>query len=342
MFSRRGVLQAGLGTFASVCAGPSNLLAQDKAPIKIRYNEVVRSPMFGPAYVAMSQGFFQKAGLDVTLTTGQGGDKSAAALISNSADIGLIGPETTIYVLNSASSTKLRIFCGLTSTDGFMLLGREKVESFDWKMLKGKEILGFRPGSTPILFFEEALRMNGLDPQADVKLNNNVAVPARVGSWLSGQNQFAIFNEPEASQIQLDGKGYILASVGRTVGYADYTSFMATDQYIAQNPDVLQRWTNAIYAAQKWVGAASIDEIVDAIKPFFPAIDPKALTEAADLYRQLKVWKPTPIIQASAIDRFQDILVSGRVLDPANRAKFPDLVLAKFAENAVGSAVKAN
>ena len=100
-------------------------------------------------------------------------------------------------MLNSDSSTKIRIFCGLTSTDGFMLMGREKVDKFDWKMLKGKEILGFRPGSTPLLFLEEALRMNGIDPQKDVKLNNNVAIPARVGSWLAGQNQYGIFIEPD-------------------------------------------------------------------------------------------------------------------------------------------------
>ena len=76
-------------------------------------------------------------------------------------------------------------------------------------MLKGKDILGFRPGSTPILFFEAAMRKNGIDPLKDVKLNNNVAIPARVGSWLAGQNQFAIFDEPEASQLELDGKAYI-------------------------------------------------------------------------------------------------------------------------------------
>ena len=83
------------------------------------------------------------------------------------------------------------IFCGLTATDGFMLVGREKIDKFEWSMLKGKEILGFRPGSTPILFFEAAMRQNGIDPLKDVKLNNNVAIPARVGSWIAGQNQFA-------------------------------------------------------------------------------------------------------------------------------------------------------
>src|SRR4029450_10022927 len=107
------------------------------------------------------------------------------------------------------------------TTDGFMLMGREKVDKFDWKMLKGKEILGFRPGSTPLLFLEEALRMNGIDPQKDVKLNNNVAIPARVGSWLAGQNQYGIFTEPDAAQLEADGKGYFLASISDTGGRAD-------------------------------------------------------------------------------------------------------------------------
>ena len=118
-----------------------------------------------------------------------------------------------------------------------MLIGREKVDKFDWSMLKGKEILGFRPGSTPLLFLEAAMRQNGIDPLKDVKLNNNVAIPARVGSWLAGQNQFAIFIEPDASQLELDGKAHFLASIGETVGPADYTTFMATDKYIKENPD---------------------------------------------------------------------------------------------------------
>jgi NitT/TauT family transport system substrate-binding protein len=59
-------------------------------------------------------------GLDVTMTTAQGGDKSIAALLGGVADIALIGPETAIYVQNSESPTKVRIFGGLTATDGFL------------------------------------------------------------------------------------------------------------------------------------------------------------------------------------------------------------------------------
>ena len=174
----------------------------------------------------------------------------------------------------------MRIFCGLTSTDGFMLLGRQKVDKFDWSMLKGKEILGFRPGSTPLLFLEAAMRQNGIDPHKDAKLANNVAIPARVGSWLAGQNQFGIFIEPDASQLELDGKAHFMASIGQTVGFADYTSFMATDKYIKENPAGLQAWTNAIAKGMKWTETAPTRELVKVLEPFFPGVNRQAASQA--------------------------------------------------------------
>jgi NitT/TauT family transport system substrate-binding protein len=295
---------------------------------------VVRSILYAPAYVALTKGWFKEAGLDITLSTANGGDKSAAALLSNSADIALIGPETSIYVQNSDSPSKIPIFCGLTATDGFMLVGREKVDKFDWKSLKGKEILGFRPGSTPLLFLEAAMRQNGVDPLKDVKLNNNVAIPARVGSWLAGQNQFAIFIEPDASQLEMDGKAHFLASIGQTVGPADYTTFMATDKYIKDNPKIIQTWTDVIYKAQKWTASQPAADVAGAIAPFFPGVNPKALVAAAERYRKLNIWKSTPKIEPKAIEKFQDILVEGNVLDKAKRVKFETLVLTQFADKA--------
>src|SRR3984893_12248491 len=314
MLDRRRVIQSGLAAGTFTLAAPRIARAQKKPLAKVRYNEVVRSVLYVPAYVAITNGYFEEQGIEQTLATAQGGDKSMAALLSNAADIALMGPEAPIYVLTSDSPTKVRIFCGLTSTDGFMLVGREKVDKFDWSLLKGKEILGFRPGSTPLLFLEAALRRNGIDPQQDVKLMNNVAIPARVGAWLAGQNQYAIFIEPDASQLELDGKAHFLASIGETVGFADYTTFMATDKYIHDNPDVIQGWTNAIYQAQQWTQAAPIAELVTALAPFFPGVSAAALGAGAERYRRLKIWKSSPVIEPSLIEKFQDILVQGHVL----------------------------
>jgi NitT/TauT family transport system substrate-binding protein len=332
-FDRRRALQCGIAAIGSLAA-TRGAGAQRKSLVRIRYNEVVRSILYAPAYVAIAKGFFEEAGLDVAMATANGGDKSMAALISGGADIALMGPEAAIYVLTSDSPVKARIFCGLTATDGFMLMGRNKVDKFDWGMLKGKDILGFRPGSTPLLFFEAAMRQNGIDPQKDVKLANNVGIPARVGSWLAGQNQFAIFIEPDASQLELDGKAHFLASIGETVGFADYTTFMATDKYIHDHPDVIQSWSDAIHKAQLWTAAAPAAEIAKVLEPYFAGIAMPALTAAAERYRRLNIWKTTPVIEPPAIEKFQDILVQGNVLEPAKRVKFADLVVPEFASKA--------
>ena len=334
MLDRRRVVGGAAAAFGSLTLSAPRVLAQAKPPTKIRYNEVVRSILYAPAYAAITKGYFTEAGLEPTMTTAQGGDKSMAALLSGAADIALMGPEAAIYVQISDSPTKARIFCGLTATDGFMLVGREKADKFDWKALKGKEILGFRPGSTPLLFLEAAMRKNGIDPQTDVKLVNNVGIPARVGAWLAGQGQYAIFIEPDASQLELDGKAHFLASIGETVGFADYTAFMATDKYIHDNPSVIQAWTNAIAKAMKWTASAPAAEIAAVLQQYFPGVSAQALTAAAQRYQRLKIWKTTPVIEQPAMDKFQDILVQGHVLDANKRVKFDDLVTNEFAKKA--------
>src|SRR5205085_10986711 len=117
MLNRRRIVQGGLATVGSLTVSvPFRARAQGKPPAKVRYSEVVRSMLYAPAYVAITNGYFKDAGLDVSLTTAQGGDKAVAALLSNSADIALIGPESAIYAQNSESPIKTPIFCGLTST----------------------------------------------------------------------------------------------------------------------------------------------------------------------------------------------------------------------------------
>lgn len=323
--------------FSLAMAAGLSLLAAPVAQAqvkKVRYSEVVRSLFYAPAYVALSRGYFKAAGLDVTLSTAQGGDKSVAALISDVADIALVGPEVVVYVRNSESPIKLKIFAGLTATDGFILMSRQKLANFDWKMLKGKDVLGWRPGSTPLLFLEEVIRMRGLDPSRDVNLSNNVAIPARVGSWLAGQNQFGIFQEPDVSQFERDGKAFGVASIGKEVGFIDYTVFVATEKYIRENPETIQAWTNAIYKAEQWTASASSGELGKTLQEFFPGVDAQMLGSAAERYRTLKIWKTSPVIEPQAISKFQDILVNGNVLDKAKRVKFEDIVNMDFARKA--------
>jgi len=235
-------------------------------------------------------------------------------------------------VQNSESPVKPKIFAGLTATDGFFLLARKPIDKFDWSMLKGKDVIGFRPGSNPIVFLETALRKHGLDPQKDVKLLNNIGIPARAGAWMAGQGEYGIFLEPEAGELVRNGKGYIVASVGHEVGQVDYTVFTATDKYIRDNPKVIQAWTDVVARAEKYVKDTPAATLTPQIMTFFPGMDQGAVTEAIERYKQYQIWKTSPLVTAEAMAKLQDMLVASAVMKETARVKYEDVVVADFAK----------
>lgn len=331
--TRRAFARGMVGAAACAAAVLAPFTAvQAQAVHKIRYEEVVRSVLYVPMYVGLKKSMFRDEGIEMTMKTSQGTDKGMAALLSGSADIVLIGPEASIYVSNSESPAKPVIFAGLTATDGFLLMGRKPEPDFDWSKLKGSKIMSFRPGSNPDIFLETALRKKGLDPKKDVKLVNNVGPGARTGAWLAGQNDYAIFLEPEASMLEKEKKAYPLGSVGQEAGMVDYTVFTTTDVYLKKNRAAVQAWTNAVAKAQAFTASAPAAELADLVAEYFTGVSKPELVSAIERYQHLNIWKKTPIVEKQAMDRLQDMLVQGGVLEPGKKvdyARFVDMSLAQ-------------
>lgn len=113
---------------------------------KIRLAEVTHSIFYTPQYVAITEGYFKDAGIDIELILTPGADKVSAAILSNDVDIGLCGPETTIYVYQGGEEDYLKVFAQLTKKDGSFIVSREKIDNFTVKDLIGKNIIGGRAG----------------------------------------------------------------------------------------------------------------------------------------------------------------------------------------------------
>ncbi|EKN62860.1 ABC transporter substrate-binding protein [Schinkia azotoformans] len=277
-------------------------------PQKVRLAEVTRSIFYAPEYVALEKGFFAEEGLDVEMTTTWGGDKTMTALLTGGADVALVGSETSIYVEAQGATDPVINFAQLTQTDGTFLVAREKVDNFTWEQLKGSTFLGQRKGGMPQMVGEFVLKKHGIDPHNDTTLIQNIDFANIPNAFASGTGDYVQLFEPTASIFENEGKGYIVASFGTESGHVPYTTFMARDSYMKENPEVIEKFTKAVYKAQIWVQEHSAKEIAEAIAPHFQDTDLSIIETVVDRYKSQGSFATDPILDEEEWNNLQDIM----------------------------------
>ena len=303
--------------------------------VKVKLNEVVRSIFYAPMYAAITQGYFKEEGLNIDLSTGQGADKTMQQVLSKASDIGLCGPEQIIYIYNQHRTDYPILFGQLTQKDGSFLVSRKTDANFKWESLKGKTIIGGRPGGVPEMTLEYVLKNHGIKPGVDVNLITNLAFTATAGAFKAGTGNYVALFEPTASTMKKNNSGNIVASVGESAGTIPYTCFFATKSYIAKNPAVMQKFTNAIYKGQKWVNSHSDKEVVTSIKSYFPGTDEAVLISSIKNYRNINAFSTTPTLTTENLTKLMDIIQSYKPSLIPTRPSFNTIVNTTFSNNAV-------
>ena len=326
----------GLLLWTAVSAGVALSSAGAADKVKLKMAEVVRSQFYIPMYVALSKGFVADEGLEVELITANGGDRAGALLLSGQTEFALAGPEVPVYIYNGESPDKPVIFCALTATDGLFLASRQKLDKFDWSMLNGKKIMGWRPGSTPQLYLEYVLKHRGVAADTIKSIVTNIGMPARDGAFMAGGFDFAIFNEPNMSKMEKAGQASMVASIGKEVGRADYTLFFAKKSWIEKNPELAQKWTNAIARGQAWMKTASEKDVAEAIAPFFPGLSIDDNIAVVSRYRTVGVpiWATSTVVDPAGLAKAQEIMVVGGVLPVDKKVDYDKIVTNVYADKA--------
>ena len=306
---------------------------EETALTPIRLNEVVHSVFYAPQYVAQELGFFEEEGLDVTVAVGNGADKSMTALLSDSADIALLGTEAGIYVYNEGKENHPKVFAQLTQRAGNFLISRQEEPNFQWTDLKGKSVIGGRLGGMPELVLEYVIRENGMQKGKDVEIINNIDFSSTAGAFTGNVGDYTVEFEPVASTLQENGTGHIVASLGEASGYIPYTVYMANDAFLQENPDAIEAFTRAVYRGQQWVADHSAAEIAEVIQPQFPESDIDTLSSIIDRYKSQDTWKEDPCISEEGFTLMQDIMEQGGEL--SSPVPFDKLVDSSFAEKIV-------
>lgn len=298
----------------SICSCDNNELE------KIKVAEVAHSVFYAPQYVALELGYFEEVGLEVELINANGADKVTASLLSGDVEIGLQGPEPTIYLYKNKSSDYLINFAQVTRTDGSFIFGREPVEDFDLSMLKGKSILGGRAGGVPEMTLEYVLKQAGLSiaknsSDADVNVRTDVAFAAMAGAFLNGEGDYTTLFEPTASEMAASGEIYLLASVGEYAGEVAYTAYSCLNSYFNKNQETLKKFTTALYKGQKYVDTHTDKEVAEVIHKQFTDVSLETLTSVVNRYRSINAWCKTPEFTKVAFDNLQKIMIEAEELD---------------------------
>ncbi len=274
----------------------------------IRINEVTHSVFYAPLYLAIENGYFEEEGLKIELTNGGGADNSMTAILSGTADVGLMGPETVIYVYNQGKADYPKVFGQLTQKDGSFLVSRVAEPDFDWNNLRGKEILAGRKGGVPAMTFEYVMNNLGMYDGIDFTMNYDVQFNLMTSAFIGGTADYCTVFEPTASEYQANGTWHVVASVGEKSGEIPYTSFIALGSYINNNQEKLEKFMKALKKAHEFMASHTEYEVAEAIVKQFPSTTINSIETSIKSYKNIDAWKTNLQATEESFTRLQNVM----------------------------------
>ena len=286
----------------------------DTSLTKVRLAEVTHSSFYTPLYVALENGYFEDEGLEIELILTPGADKVSAAVLSNDVEIGFAGAESAIYVYDQDEADYLQIFAGLTKRDGQFIVARDNYDDFSLEELYGKEILVGRSTGMPALNFLNGLKNMGIDIDK-ININYSVEFAALSGSFIGGTGDFVNLFEPNATSLEEQGYGTVVASVGEMSGEVPYTAFYARKSYIEENSNVIEAFTKAIARGIEYTLENDSKIVAEDIIEQFPDTEVSELTLMIDRYKEYDCWLENPFVNEEIFTNLEDFLIDFDLID---------------------------
>ena len=180
---------------------------------------------------------------------------------------------------------------------------------------------------------EYVLTKNGVKPHQDVTIDTSVQFALMAGAFTGGQGDYVALFEPTASMVEAEGKGYILTSIGKDSGEIPYTAYFCSKEYMAENPEIVQKFTNAVYKGQKWVNEHSPEEVAKYMQPYFADTSLEILTKVAKRYKEIDAWCTNPAMSEASLERLHTVMENAGELE--KRADFEAIVNNDFANKSI-------
>lgn len=283
------MLLIALSILLTACAGGQAQVSNEEKTEELHKIKIstINSIIWAPVFIAESEGFFEKNGLDVEFTT-PGGPKGFQAMHAGDVEFSMLSQEPLLIAQEQGMKSK--IISSMIETRLYGLVSKKDITEI--QQLKGKKVYASNPASAPYVFVDNVLKKDGLDPLKDLQYVNAADTNAGLQAFIAGEVDAAYINIPDLNVIK-DLEYNILADTTTAEGsdkYLGSSDFPATilctsDKYIEENPEIVQKVVTSIAEAQKWISENSSEEIAKSLKPVIGQIDKEILKGQVDIVR---------------------------------------------------------
>ncbi len=280
------------------------------------------SAFYSPLISTIAGGFLENEGINASYHVVAAGRSSGAEVASGNMDVAQAAVSASWGPLDSGNKPPFAHFAQINRYDGFFIAAREADSNFTWdKILKGKFL--HVHGGQPEAMLRYGAHKMGVD-LSDVDDIDSPGGDEMMGQWRSGQGDY--FHEQGAfpQQLEHDGEGHIVASVGEAIGPTAFSSLVCRWDWLGT--DEAKRFTAAYRASREWVNTADPAEVAKAEASFFPDQAEAAIASAVGFYQKLGTWSGDIAVEKdlyeSALDVFQHSNMVG------SRHSYDDVVVA--------------
>ena len=295
----------------------------------LRLMETFRSVFYTPIYVSVAGGFLEGEGLDVEFSTCPPQyPHPLSALNRGVADIGASGIMRSIIACDWGAETVPLHLAKINARDGFFVLGRKPEAEFRWEDFTGATVIpvGFTP--MPWASFRYALRNHDIDPD-QIDLIPDLSLVDAVAAFQQGRGDFIHLPEPAAEQVLASGDAHLAVALGKANGHIAYSSFAATNSFLAAKPEVALRFVQGYAKALDWLSSHEAPEVGGAVQQFFPGVEPESIVRSVARYQDQGTWPGEPSLNEPEYQGLQDIIMAAGMVkerQPYAKVVNPEIV----------------
>ena len=272
------------------------------------------SAFYAPLLMTIKGGYLQKQGLEPTYRLQTAEHPIEQSLRDGTAHLSQSAPAASFKALEAGEELDIVHFASINDRDGFFLTGRDAREDFQWSDLESQPVLVdhlFQPYAT----LRYVMHINGahFDDIAIIDAGN---VEQMDQAFRQGQGAYVHQQGPAPQQLEIDGVGHMVASIGEALGPIAFSSLCATREWL--ETDMAQSFLAAYQQAMNDVVEMPSQRIADTIQDFLPDTASEVLVKTLDDYKKLQTWKSDISISSNSYENLLKVFLHSGYITTAH------------------------